>query len=182
MREVLRAGVGVRRLKRWLPSAEAVRRNRWLGWMGPRLSHPKLWGFNRRAVARGMAIGVFFAFIIPLAQAPAAGVTAILLRSNLPVALVSTMVSNPLTYAPIYYAAYRVGDALVPSSLGATLQTPTGAQLGDGIATAHLGKSLVLGLSLFAVVGALLAYFATHWIWRWQVSRRWKLRRLRTIP
>ena len=62
-----------------------------------------------------MAIGVFFAFVIPLAQAPAAGVTALFLRSNLPVALASTLVSNPLTYAPIYYAAYRVGNALLYS-------------------------------------------------------------------
>ena len=171
----------MRRLKRWLPSAEAVQRNRWLRWMGPRLTHPKLWGFNRRAVARGMAIGVFFAFIVPLAQAPAAGATAILLRSNLPVALVSTLVSNPVTYAPIYYAAYRVGNALIPRSLAAAMQTPAGAQIADGIATAHFGKSLILGLTLFAVVGALLAYFATHWIWRWQVSRRWKQRRVRTL-
>lgn len=172
----------MRRLKRWLPNPEAVQRNRWLRWLGPRLGHPTLWGFNRRSVARGMAIGVFFAFIVPLAQAPAAGATAMLLRSNLPVALASTLVSNPLTYAPIYYAAYRVGDALVPASLAgespSSASTPPAAS--DG--SVHVGKSLAVGLTLFAVLGAVIAYFATHWLWRWQVSRRWRQRRARAVP
>jgi len=148
--------------------------------MGPRLSHPKLWGFNRRSVARGMAIGVFFAFVIPLAQAPAAGVTALFLRSNLPVALASTLVSNPLTYAPIYYDAYRVGNALLPPSVAdPAAGLPRAAA--DQASSLHLGKALALGLTLFASLGSLLAYATTHLLWRWLVMRRWRHRKIAAL-
>ncbi len=46
------------RLRRFLPTAEAVRGNRWVGWIGPALHHPRLWHLNRRGVALGMAIGI----------------------------------------------------------------------------------------------------------------------------
>ena len=58
------------KLKRFLPSAETVRNNKWVGWIGPALYHPRLWQLNRKGVAMGVAIGVFFGFLVPLLQIP----------------------------------------------------------------------------------------------------------------
>lgn len=84
---------------------EQVGRNRWLRWLGPSLLHPRLWHMSRRGIAAGAGIGVFFAFLIPIAQIPLSVGTAVVLRANIPVAIASTLVNNPLTFPPVYYAA-----------------------------------------------------------------------------
>ena len=100
-------------MRRFLPTQDSIKGNRLLRWLGPRLHEPGLWHLNRRAVARGVAIGVFFGFMIPVAQIPAAAIGAFLARANLWVSAIATLVSNPFTYAPIYYAAYRLGGFLL---------------------------------------------------------------------
>ena len=57
----------------WLPSEQALKGNRWLRWIGPALHHPRLWHLNRRGVALGLALGLFFGLLIPVAQIPLAG-------------------------------------------------------------------------------------------------------------
>ncbi len=80
------------------------------------MDKPYLWDLkNVRAVALGFAIGAFFSFVVPFLQFLIAGFFAILLRANLPVALVSTLITNPLTFIPIYAAALSVGNYILPS-------------------------------------------------------------------
>jgi len=97
------------RIQRWIPSEEKLRDHHSLRWMGPLLRRRWLWNLSRRRVAAGAAIGVFFGFLIPVMQIAAAALVAILLRANLPVAAVATLVSNPFTYVPIGIAAYQTG-------------------------------------------------------------------------
>lgn len=63
----------------------------------------------------GLAVGVFFGLLIPIAQIPAAALVALLLRANIPAAVGSTLVTNPITFPPVYYAAYHLGDWLLGS-------------------------------------------------------------------
>jgi uncharacterized protein (DUF2062 family) len=56
---------------------------------------------------------VFFGLLIPVLQILFAALFAVFLRANLPIAAAATLVSNPLTYAPLYVAAYRVGTNLI---------------------------------------------------------------------
>ena len=59
--------------KRLMPaSPESFARNRFLRFIQPLVSNPRLWRMRRRTVAGGAAIGVFFAFIIPFGQIPSA--------------------------------------------------------------------------------------------------------------
>ena len=74
-------------LKKLLPKKDSVTSNRFLKWMGPTLLHPQLWYFSRRGVALGVGLGIFFGFLIPLAQIPVAAVSATLLRANVPTAI-----------------------------------------------------------------------------------------------
>jgi uncharacterized protein len=63
-----------------------------------RFADPALWTLNRRSVSRGVSLGIFFGILTPVAQILFASIAAIALRANLPIAAVSTLVSNPFTF------------------------------------------------------------------------------------
>ena len=175
-------------IRRWLPSRDALRANRSLRWLGPLLERGWLWQFNRRGVAVGVGIGVFFGFLVPVLQIAFAAVFSLILRANLPVAVVSTLVSNPLTYAPILVAAYRVGKALLgePTDEAQAAAIEAGAEQLEVLTPgwwqrfATIGKPIMLGLATFAVIGGLSAYGATLLIWRLAVALRSRRRRARS--
>lgn len=180
-----------KRIGRLLPTPEKLRSHKSLRWLGPLLHRPWLWQLNRRSVAAGVGIGVFFGFLIPVMQIAGAALFAVLLRANLPVAAASTLVSNPLTYAPIFVAAYRVGAALLgePASetdAAAIEEEVHEAKVAEVIEPrwwqrfAGVGLQVMLGLAVFAVVGGVSAYFATLLIWRIAVLVRLRRRRART--
>ena len=79
--------------------------------------HPRLWHVSRRAVALGAAIGVFFAFLTPIAQIPLSAAASIVLRANIPTAVVATLVNSPPTFGPVYYAAWWVGSKVLGESV-----------------------------------------------------------------
>lgn len=176
-------------LKRFLPTHESIKQSRLLRWLGPRIHDPLLWHFNRRAVARGVAIGAFFGLMVPIAQIPAAAVMSLFLRANLWIAAISTLISNPFTYAPIYYFAYRLGASLI----GAPLPRDEADLSPDVVSSAGveqmtelwawvtgIGQPLVLGMLLIAVSGATIGYWGVRFFWRIRVlSKRRRMRSAR---
>ena len=177
-------------LRRWIPDRERIERNRWLRWLGPTLLHPRVWHFSRRGVAIGVAIGVFFGLLIPVAQAPFAAGVAALLRANVPAAIASTLVTNPVTFAPVYLLAYQVGAALLGTDAGTQAPPVPSAEpvaIPDEVGWVRsmlanvlaLGKPLLLGLALFAVSAGLLTYALIMIGWRLKTTWHWKRRRRR---
>lgn len=167
--------------RRLLPDRERLENNRWLRWAAPWLGHPALWRWSRRGVALGVALGVFFGLLIPLAQIPLSAAAAIVLRANLPAAAASTLISNPVTFAPLYYAAWQVGswvtgDGSPPADPGQPL--PAAADASWLARVAALGKPLLVGLSLMAVAVGAAAYGLVSLLWRWSV---WRKRRQRSV-
>lgn len=77
------------------------------------LSHPVYFSINRRAVTGAVALGMFIGVLPFVGHTPVAAAAALLLRVNLPVAILSVWVGNPLTYAPIFYGEYRLGAFLL---------------------------------------------------------------------
>ena len=166
-------------LKKLLPKKDSISSNRLLKWMGPTLLHPQLWHFSRRGVALGVGLGIFFGFLIPLAQIPVAAVSATFLRANVPTAIASTLVTNPVTFAPIYVIAYKLGNRLLgqkldPKSLEEVAKgvTPQDSSLeAKVIESSHIqkilnvSKPLALGLAIFAIVGSLTTYVLILWFW-----------------
>lgn len=173
------------RLKRLLPDPESVRNSRWLRWIGPALHHPRLWRPTRRGIAMGIALGIFFGLLVPLAQIPLSAGAAVLLRANVPAAIASTLVTNPVTFGPIYYAAYRIGATLVrEDEARATENVPK--PRGEGAAAwllstwdriAAVGKPLLLGLAIMSSAMGLLAYLAVTLLWRLKTGLAWRRRR-----
>lgn len=175
----------MKRLRRWLPSREQLERNRWLRWLGPFLHHPRLWHWSRRGVATGVALGVFFGLLVPIAQIPLSATAAVLLRANVPAAAASTLVTNPVTFAPVYYAAYRLGlwitgeaPALDQAGMAAEAAEPTGdASLWSRLV--GLGKPLLIGLVILASLMGLLTYAIITLAWRWRVMAKRRERKPR---
>ena len=179
-------------LKKLLPKKDSVSSNRFLKWMGPTLMHPQLWHFSRRGVALGVGLGIFFGFLIPLAQIPVAAVSATLLRANVPTAIASTLVTNPVTFAPIYVIAYKLGNKLLgqkldPKSLEQVAKGVTPQENNQETKTSdnnssiqkilNVSKPLALGLAIFSVVGSLTTYALILWFWWvWVKFKRYKRR------
>lgn len=168
--------------ERFLPSREAITQSRMLRWLGPRIHDSLLWHINRRAVARGVAMGVFFGLMIPIAQIPAAAIASLVLRGNLWIAAVSTLVSNPLTYGPIYYFAYRLGAGVIGTRTPPDL-TPEDVEapirMIDSLAQAWawvsgIGQPLLVGMVMMAVTGSLIAYWGAQLFWRFKVVNKWR--------
>jgi len=188
------------RLRRWLPKPEAIRNARWARWLGPWLHHPRLWHLSRKGIALGFSLGIFFGLLIPVGQIPLAGGAAILLRANVPVAMASTFISNPVTFPAIYYLAYKLGVLLVgvdesappppgfedhgawPDPLLLEQHVTDTRELGFFAATwarvEALGKPLLVGLVVMAVAGGLLAHGLVNALWRLNARIAWR-RRLR---
>src|SRR5690242_10600286 len=95
-------------LTRHIPTRESIHQYRLLRPFASHLSQPALWRMTRRSVPRGVAIGLFVGVIIPFMHTLIAAVFAIPLRANVAVAAAVTLVINPLTIPPLYYAAYRI--------------------------------------------------------------------------
>jgi hypothetical protein len=187
------------RLSRAVPTREDLAKNRWLRWLGPSLLHPKVWQFSRRGVATGVAIGVFFAFITPVAQIPLSAAVSVLLRANVPSAVVATLVNTPPTFGPVYYAAWKVGawvlqeptdeasePALLKGLPGASSAVSAASGSGDGAAPApadggsaglwgtatSVGKPLLVGTLIFAVGFSALSWMLVSVVWQWRVKRK----------
>ncbi len=178
------------RLRAAMPSREQVLGNRWLRWLAPSLQHPRLWHLSRRGIALGLALGVFFGLLIPIAQIPASVAAAVVLRANVPSAVVSTLVTNPVTFGPVYYAAWRLGKAVLGEPVGErdappAVAPPASAPAGEGwwgTVTRQLGqvgKPLVVGLAILACVGGLLTYGIVSAAWHLKVRLARRRRRRR---
>lgn len=179
-------------IRRWIPSAQAMRSNRSLRWFGPLLHRPWLWQLNRRSVAAGVGIGVFCGFMLPGLQVVLAALLALVIRANLPVAAVSTLVSNPFTYAPIVVLAYRVGAMLLGETVDEAQAVALEAEALEADAVevvaratgwverfTAIGKPLLLGLFVCATIGGALAYLLTLLLWRLGVVLRMRHRQRR---
>ena len=192
----------IRRIAQSLPTRESIQANRWLRWMGPARAHPRLWHMSRKGIAAGLALGLFFGLLVPIAQIPLAATAAVVLRANLPVAIGSTLVTNPVTFGPVYYGAYKLGDWLLhrgdgpvrsPDVLEARLQqlheAPAPIVEANGVGghiraiwtrITALGKPLILGLVILATATGVGVYLLTTWVWAamiWLKRRRRLVRR-----
>jgi uncharacterized protein (DUF2062 family) len=125
-----------------------------------------LWHFHRRGVARGVAIGLFCAYLpMPWEMIPAA-LAAIWLRGNLPISVALVWITNPLTWVPLYAPGYLLGAWLLGQPV------PSWDQIGLGTLTRGYG-AVWLGCVIIGVVLAFLGYHLVLWIWRQRAAQRW---------
>jgi len=150
-----------------LPSRSALAAHPWLAPIAHHVLDPKLWRMHHESVARGAAIGIFWAFVLPAGQIVVAVANSVWWRANIPVAAGMTLVTNPLTIGFWLWLAYKAGSLV----LDAPPPLPFN-QIGQsgGIADylSAIGAPAILGMGMFAAGGALAAYALVKTVWRLQ--------------
>ena len=169
--------------RKYLPSHETVRGNRHIARFGGFLQHPNLWHLNRHSVAGGVAVGMFSGLVPGPLQMVTAALLAVPLRVNLPVALATTLYTNPLTIGPLYVLAYLIGRLIIGSG-GTALSPPPEFEWSNLGASLDLflrwmlsmGAPLAVGLVALALILAALGYGCVQLGWRAYVIRAWRRR------
>lgn len=175
-----------KRLKRFLPDHETVSSNRWLRPFASTLLHPRLWHLNRHSAAGAVAVGMFCGLIPGPLQMLCAAICCVAFRVNLPLALITTLYSNPITIVPLYLLAFGIGNLIVGDG-EFDFTPPPGL---DSINPAHwvadlltwatsLGKPLFIGLVVLAASLSMLSYLGVRWGWRLWLIRQWRQRQSR---
>ena len=172
--------------RKYLPSHAAVRANRYVARFGSWLQHHNLWHLHRRSVAGGVAVGMF-AGMIPGSnpvQFTAAALLAMAFRVNLPIAVIVTLYSNPFTIVPLYFLAFKLGQLALLEN-GNTLPPLAFGLEGKGFSEwlpaalswlTSVGKPLLVGLPLLALLLSVISYFVVRWTWRYYVVYTWRRR------
>jgi uncharacterized protein (DUF2062 family) len=169
--------------ERKMPSREDLAGNRWLAPIAHRFLSPELWRFTRRSVPRGVALGLFAGFIIPLGQIFLAAFMALPTRSNVPVAVLVTFVTNPFTFPFWVVIANRVGKFVL--NIDAAMGGMASDELSSGrwtwlIELFQAAGFTVMGFIVLAIGTSSIGYFTAGLIWRFLVARR-RMRRLQDM-
>jgi len=112
---------------------------------------------------------------------------AVAFRVNLPIAIVVTLYTNPFTIVPLYYVAFKLGQLVLGDS-SSEMPSMTfdidGNDFAGWLAAAvdwlsSIGKPLLVGLPLLALLLSAVGYAVTRLAWRWYVVSEWQRRKLR---
>jgi uncharacterized protein (DUF2062 family) len=172
-------------LRRILPDRETIERFPISRRFTRHLDLPGLWKVEREPIAMGLAIGVFCGMIPGPLQMIAAVALACLLRINLPMAIIGTFFSNPITIVPLYMLAYAIGQGLtgnpqwtqlppIPESDWTQIITSIQAWT-DWMAS--LGAPWLLGMLVLSFGLLVTTYCVVQLLWR--VCRSWSWRCVR---
>ncbi len=165
-------------LQRKMPTRAGMERNKYLKPIAHRILISELWRFTRRSVPRGVALGMLAAFLVPVGQIFAAVFLALPVRANVPIAAVTTFITNPLTYPFWIAAANQVGkfvlqiDAMTEAQpINTQMQSEFGQWLSWLVREAGV---TAFGFLLFAIFFAATGYLISSFGWRWWIARKRK--------
>lgn len=159
-------------LKKYTPSTQSLQNSPEIKELKSFTKAPCFWSRDRQSVARGVAAGLAGA-VIPGFQLFYAAILVILLRGNLPIALVCTLVTNPLTVAPIVYFIYFVGAFVIKNGNSNFVfqefqwNFSSFHAFWSNVSTWSLqfGKAFLVGLPIVSVCLGMIGYFGTILIW-----------------
>ena len=158
-------------LKRYFAGRDHSKSLKRFGWLGDHLHSRDLWHFSRRSVAGGVSLGFFLAFIpIPI-QMLLAVPASIVLSVNLPIAMIALWISNPVTMAPLFIFAYKVGAWATnqPSELATLMFEPTFAGLAEKLG--EIWWPLSVGCVICGLGAAAIGNLCVRWLWRMVLLR-----------
>jgi uncharacterized protein (DUF2062 family) len=172
-------------IHRNLPTREQMEKSRVMRPFAGRVLRSELWRFTRRSVPRGVALGMLVGIIVPFAQILIASLLCLSVRANVPVAALTTFVTNPITTPLIWVLAYKVGSWLLQvdaMTVIAPVNTAIQHSQFDDMLQWLTGATLVtaFGLVVVAIVAAAVSYLVTSFAWRHAVAAR-RARRLKRM-
>lgn len=123
---------------------------------------------TRKNVARAVFIGVFIGFI-PM---PGHMITVMALmpfaRFNVPIAIASVWVANPVTMPFIYFFEYKVGAMLLGMQIDSSMQMNETWILEN---IKHIFLPLYFGTAIVALAVSALLYMIVNWCWKRSITR-----------
>jgi len=162
-------------LQEYIPERKHIQEHKQLRHFGDWLHDPNIWHLTRRSSAGGVAIGLFWAMMpIPL-QTVFAAATAIILRLNLPLSIIFVWATNPVTAAPVYYLAYKLGSILLDEPIQNIAFEFSIYWMTDTLV--HIWQPLVAGCLLLGVFSAAIGNVTIRVLWRIILLRKWEKRR-----
>ncbi len=162
-------------LQRYLPNAEKIRANPALRPVGFLLDRKEIWHLHRRSAAGATFIGLFCAFLPVPSQMLVAATLAVLFRCNLPISVALVWISNPLTFPPMLYFAYRLGAWLLDMRLETDVMRMDFAWWLANLD--NIGYPLLFGALVCGWVAGVTGFVVVRVLWRFHVIRRWRERR-----
>lgn len=169
-------------IRKYMPSREEMARNKYLAPIAHRFLSPELWRFTRRSVPRGVALGLFCAFIVPLGQIFLAAFMALPARANVPISALVTFVTNPLTFPFWAIVAKKVGELMlnIDQAMGVGKAEQFADDKGALATFFELAGVTAFGFVVLALVTSALGYLLASFWWRRVVhlKRQRRLRRM----
>ncbi|MBL1140998.1 MAG: DUF2062 domain-containing protein [Proteobacteria bacterium] len=162
-------------IKRYLPHKDHFHKQSGIQVFSDYLHDPNIWHVHKRSSAGGAAIGVFCAFIPFPVQMLSSAALAIIFRMNLPIAVLSSFVSNPITIPPLFFFTYRLGVNI----LGIKEKNVDFSFSWDwfGNTLIHIWEPLLLGCFIMGTISSVLTYLLVRLIWRFSAIAKWEKRR-----
>ena len=143
------------------------------------LAHPVYFSATRRGVGGGLWLGLFIGLLPIPGQTILAVLGALALRVNVPVAAIAIWISNPITFVPIFYLAYKIGAALLNIPIEAVPTEPGMSWITDEIALRW--KPLLYGSLIMAISVASTAYLLFSFVWHVSTVQRYRARHKRDV-
>lgn len=164
--------------KRYTPRKEHLQQHKSLRLLSDYLHDPNIWHIHRRSSAGGAAIGMFCSFIPFPIQTLTTSALAILFRMNLPIAVLFSLFTNPLTISPVFFFAYQIGTTLLDLEEKYTQFSFTWDWLSNAIV--HIWEPLLLGCFILGSISSILTYIIIRLLWRITAIVKWEKRRNRS--
>lgn len=165
-------------LRKLIPGTHEIRRHAFLRRVfGRLLFDPALWHLGRNSVALAASIGLFMAWApVPFQMVLAAG-AALVARCNLPVAVAMVWVSNPVTVAPLFYAAHKLGEWMLDRPPGDFRIELSLRWLFEELG--NVWEPLLLGCFVMGIASAIVGHILIRLVWRAHTMVSWRERRIR---
>ncbi len=160
-------------IRRWSKTVSKnqhqIKNNKYLKIFGSALHRRELWNLNRNSVSKGVAIGLFWAFIPIPFQMVFSTLFALYLGGNVAIALSMVWITNPVTMPILFYICYKIGAFLLQRE-----ELPFSFELSfnwlmtqlDGIAL-----PLFLGSFVTALTLSIIGYFTIQSLWFYSTKR-----------
>lgn len=161
-------------LKKITPHPRKLQSQWFLRIFGSRVTHPGLWSLQRRAVTGAFAAGLAISFVPLPIHLFLGALAAIVWRLNIPTIALTLFIVNPITAVPIYYAAYRVGAAVLDVPVGRFAFSLSFDWLQNGLGP--LWKPFLVGCLICATLTAIAGWVTLESLWRWRVRYKYRHR------
>ena len=162
-------------LKKYLPTSEQIAEIGVLSSLRHLLLEPNLWHMNRYSLSFGFLIGGICCFLPIFFQTVPCVLLCVWIRCNVPVAVLVVWISNPITFGPMMYFAYRVGLWILGTEQEIELLNPSLEWFIDQLSL--VWQPLIVGSLACGVALGMAGFIVIQLYYRWRIAR-YKLRKL----